>query len=72
MGKKSLFDDEFNSLQNIGETVYICGNAYLSRQVRSAAHHYTHSLTRNPQGKVLSYRKMSTGDHRVMLEEFKG
>ena len=69
VGRKACFDDQFNSLINVGDVVYLSGE-YTSNQVKCCTHNYVHNKLRNPCGKVLSYKKMPTGDHRVMLTEF--
>ena len=69
VGRKAFFDDQFNSLINVGDVVYLSGE-YTSNQVKSCTFNYVHSDSRNPNRKVLTYKKMPTGDHRVMLTEF--
>ena len=69
VGRKAFFDDQFNSLINVGDVVYLSGE-YTSNQVKSCTFNYVHNRSRNPCRKVLSYKRMPTGDHRVMLTEF--
>ena len=69
VGRKAFFDDQFNSLISVGDVVYL-SREYTSNQVKCCIHNYVHNKDRNPNRKILTYKKMPTGDHRVMLTEF--
>ena len=66
MANKALFDDRFNSLVAVGDTIFI-ESSYKRGQVISAVFNYNHSGLRNPDGKVLESKSMQNGEYRVML-----
>lgn len=70
MANKALFDDRFNSLVAVGDTIFI-ESSYKRGQVVSAVFNYNHSKLRNPDGKVLESKTMQNGEYRVMLTGYK-
>ncbi len=64
---KTLFDDRFNELNKVGDMLVINGS-HSRNQVACAIHNFNKSKSRNPSGKVLSYRKSGNAFNVFLVE----